>query len=101
MDLDDRVVGSALGLALGERHQGPLELRQPGVEPIDRAARPEPEVRCDLIVARAPGVQLARQRPDARFQRRFEVQVDVLEPGIPLDPARGDVRAKRTAPAPP
>ena len=79
-----------------------------GIEPIDRPARPEPQVRGDLVVARAPGVQPAGDRPDPFGEGRLEVQMDVLERRVPRDPAGLDVlgergrarrRARRPAPA--
>ena len=58
------------------------------VEPIDRAPRPQAQVRRDLVVARAAGVELAGQRPDPVGERRLEVEVDVLERRVPVEPAR-------------
>ena len=51
-----------LGVApLGER-LGELEDRR--VEGVEGVPEPEPQVRRDLVVARAAGVELARERAD-------------------------------------
>ena len=54
-------------LALGEVNERPLEADDPGVEPVARPARPEADVRGDLVVARPARVQLpAHSCPPAR-----------------------------------
>ena len=68
------------------------------VEPVDRPAQPEPEVRRDLVVPRAAGVELAGDRPDPLDQRRLDVHVDVLEGRVPRDLARLDVPAQALEP---
>ncbi len=77
-------------LTLGQADERPLEVEQRPVQPIDRAPEPEPQVGRDLVVARAPGVQLSGHGADAVGQGRFEVEVDVLERGVPIDRAGGD-----------
>jgi len=79
-------------LALGERDERALEADQGLVQAVDGAAGPEPKVRCDLIVPRATRLELARDGPDPVRQRRLEVQMDVLEIGIPRDRPVRDVR---------
>ena len=61
----------------------PLEVDERRVQPVDRPTQPQPQVGRDLVVARATRVQLAGQRPDPVGQRRFEVEVDVLEVRVP------------------
>ena len=77
-------------LALGERDERPLEVEQRAVQSVDRPAEPQPKVGGDLVVARAAGVQLAGDGSDPVGQRRLEVEVDVLERGVPLDRAGRD-----------
>ena len=55
-----------LAVALGQPDEGTLESEDRGVEPVDRATQPEPQVRRDLVVARPAGVELAGERPDPR-----------------------------------
>ena len=80
-----------VAVAFGQADQGALERDQGGIEPIDRAAQPQPQIRGDLVVPRAAGVELAGHRPDTLGEGDFEVQVDVLELGVPLDRACGDI----------
>ena len=75
-------------VALGEVDERPLEVEQRAVELVDRPARPEPQVRGDLVVARAAGVEAPGQRPDLLGQGRLDVHVDVLERRIPRERAR-------------
>ena len=46
--------------------RAPARSRRGRVEVVDRPARPEPQVRGDLVVARPPGVESPGQRPDLR-----------------------------------
>ena len=110
LDVRQQVVGQEHGLGrldvgragkdrapvtLGQPDQGALERDQAGVEVVDRTPRPEAEVRGDLVVARSAGVELAGDRTDLLGQRRLEVEVDVLEGGIPGDRAGRDVAGER------
>ena len=54
-------------LAFRKADEGALEREQCEVEVVDRPTRPEAQVRRDLVVARTPGVELAR--PAARPSR--------------------------------
>src|SRR3954465_15242850 len=93
--LDMRRAGQdGLTVALGESDERLFEPEQRRVERIDRAPRPEPQVRRDLIVARAAGVELAGQRTGLRRERRLDVHVDVLERLVPVEPALRDVRGE-------
>ncbi len=80
-----------LPVALRQRDQRPLEPDEAGVEPVDRPARPQPQVRGDLVVARAARVQPAAGGPDPASQLGLEVEVDVLEARVPLEPPGLDV----------
>ena len=84
-----------LALALGQLDERPLEDEGGSVQAVDRPARPEPQVRRDLVVARPAGVELARDRSDPRRQCGLEVHVDVLEGRIPVDAAGGDILRQR------
>ena len=79
-----------------ERH---LERDQRFVEPVDRATRPQSQVRGDLIVARATRLQLPGHGADPLGERRLEVEVDVLELGIPGHRPIGDGRGQALQPA--
>ena len=63
------------------------------VEPVDRPAGPEPEIRRDLVVPRAAGVELAGDRPEPLGQGGLEVEVDVLERRVPARARRSRRRA--------
>jgi hypothetical protein len=75
-------------LPLGQADEGSLEAEQARIETVDRTAGPEAKIRRDLVVPRAAGVELAGDRADPLGERSLEVQVDVLEPGIPAQLAR-------------
>ena len=49
-------------VALGQVDERPLEADDRRVQPVHGAARPQPQVRGDLVVARAAGVELAADR---------------------------------------
>ena len=89
---EDRVA-----VALGEADERPLEIRRIAASSaVDGPAQPEPQVRRDLVVARAAGVELAGERPDPLAPSAdLEVEVDVLERGIPLERSGLDVGAQR------
>ena len=72
-------------LAFGKVDQRALECEQCEIEVVDRPTRPEAQVRRDLVVARAPGVESSRQRPDLLDEGRLNVHVDVLEGGVPFE----------------
>src|SRR5690242_7150829 len=48
------------------------------VEPVDRVTYPQPEVRRDLIVARARSVQPPRWRADHLGKPRLDIEMDIL-----------------------
>ena len=90
--LDVRGAGQdGVPLAFREIDQRLLERDDRGVEAPDRAARPEPQVRGDLVVPGPAGVQPAAQGPDALREHHLQVHVDVLERRIPHDRARDHV----------
>ena len=49
------------------------------VDRIDGVAHPQPEIGCDLVVARARGVQPPRRRPDQLREPALDIHMDVLE----------------------
>ena len=55
-----------------------LQLAHRGVEAVDRAAHPQPEIGRDLVVARARRVQPPGRRADQLGEPRLDVEVDVL-----------------------
>ena len=87
-----------LPVAVGKTHQGSLELEQGRIEPIDRAPGPEPQVRGHLVVPRATGVESTGDGPDALRERRLDVEVDVLERGVPGEATRLDVFGEAVEP---
>ena len=74
-----------VAVALGELDERPLEVEDGRVETVDRPAGPQSQVRGDLVVPRAAGVELAGDRADPLGQRRLEVHVDVLEGRVPVE----------------
>ena len=89
---------NCLADTLGQADQGTLELEDGDVDPVGRAAQPQPQVGGDLVVARAARMELARERPDPRRQGRLEVEVDVLEGRIPRQHPGFDLRAQPIEP---
>ncbi len=83
-----------VAFALGEPDEGLLEREQGAIQPVDRAACPEAEVRRDLVVPRAARVELPGNRPQPLDQRGLEVQMDVLEARVPAQLAALDVAPK-------
>jgi hypothetical protein len=83
-----------VAFALGQVHEGLLQRHDRGVQPPDGPARPEPQVRGDLVVPRPTGVELAAKAPDALGEHRLEVHVDVFEGRIPHGRSRDDVIAQ-------
>ena len=81
-----------------QSNQGPLERHDPGVQRAKRPSEPEAQVRRHLIVARPAGVELSRGRPDARFERRLDVHVDVFEVWIPRQASGNDLGAQSLEP---
>ncbi len=71
--------------------EGALEPQERLVQVTDPPTQPEPQVRRHLVVARAAGVELAGDRTDAGRERHLEVEMDILERGIPGDGAGLDL----------
>ncbi len=86
-------------LALGEAHKGCLEGDERLVQAVDGPARPETQVCGDLVVPRTAGLELAGHRAYPFGQRRFEVEVDVLEVRVPRHRPVGDRCGERLQPA--
>ena len=66
------------GFCLGSVDQRPLQLAHCPIEPLDGAAHPKPQIGCDLIVARARGVQAPRRRSDQLGETPLDVHVDIF-----------------------
>src|SRR5438445_13594583 len=81
-DLQVSVAGHHRGrLRLGAITQPSLQLAHRRIEPVNRAAQPEPQVGRDLVVARARGMQASRCRPDQLGKASLDVHMDVLALG--------------------
>ncbi len=75
-----RVTGQhQIAVAFGGVEQGALQLAQSAVESVERVANPQLDIRDDLIVAAAAGVQLAAHVAQTLDQGAFDVRVDVFE----------------------
>ena len=72
-----------VALALGQADESVLEADERTIEPVNCSAGPEAQVRRDLVVARAAGVELPGDRTQPLGQRGLEVHVDVLESRVP------------------
>ena len=68
----------ALDIVVRDRREGRDEVVQQGDEPVDGAARIQPQVGRDLVVARARRVQLFAHFADALHELVFDEGVDVL-----------------------
>lgn len=64
-------------LGIGEKCS--LHFEQPQIDDIDRRARPELDVGDDLVIAAAPGVQLATDIAEPFDECLLDVRMDVLE----------------------
>ena len=77
--LQVRVAGQdQVAVPLGRGDEGPLQVGEPPVDPVEGVADPELDVGADLVVAAAAGVQLAADVAEAVDQRGLDVRVDVL-----------------------
>ena len=65
-------------MRLGLVEQRGLQIAHCCVEPIDRAAHPQAEIGCDLVVARARSMQPPGGGADQFGEPRLDIQVDVL-----------------------
>jgi hypothetical protein len=83
------------GVHRGAIGQGPHQVGELPVQPVDRVADPEAEIGGDLVVARAAGVQPLAGLADARGQPRLDVHVDVFEPDVEREAAGLDLLADR------
>ncbi len=87
MAVEYRLSGLQVGIAghddiqitLCLTHQGLLELAQIIQNCVDLITQVEADIERHLIVAAAPGMQLAADRPDALDQPRLDVHVNVFE----------------------
>jgi hypothetical protein len=80
-------------LPLREAEEGPLQLGQRGVDPVDRAAAVEPQVGGHLVVPAPRGVQFAAHVAEPGGEGGLDVEVDVLAGGRKLEPPGADVGA--------
>ena len=87
-----------LGIFLAERDEGALQPGDFAEQRSDFVAQPEPDVKRDLVVARAGGVQL-RAGGDALRQLGLDVHVDILEFELPLEFAGLDFERNFVQPA--
>ena len=67
------------GLGFGAVDQRLLHVAHCEVEPVDRAAQPEPQIGRHLVVARPRGMEAPRRRPDQLGEPRFDIHVNVFE----------------------
>jgi len=72
-----------------------LVLDEPGVELGHGPPRPQAQVGRHLVVARSAGMQASRQRPDPLGEGGLEVEMNVLEGGIPGERAGRHLRPQR------
>jgi len=56
----------------------PLHLSHEAPDLVDRLAQPQTQVGCDLVVARAGGVQALAGLPDESDQPPLDIDVDIL-----------------------
>ncbi len=55
---------------LGMAKERALKPQQSGIDGIDLLAQPEPQIRSNLVIAAAAGVQLFAERPQQSIRRR-------------------------------
>ncbi len=67
-----------------------LERRQRSIGLVDGVADIEPEIGCDLIVARTRGVQPSRGRPDQFAEPALDIHVNVLERALEIERSLAD-----------
>ena len=87
-------------ILLGTVDERGLQVAQHELEPVDRIAYPQPHIERDLVVARTRGMQPSAGRSDQFGQPRFDIEMDVLEPGRELEPCALDLLANLQQPAP-
>ena len=66
------------GLGVGAVDQGPLQAAHFEIEAVDRIAQPQPQIGCDLVIARPRGMKAPRHRPDQLSEARLDVHVNVF-----------------------
>ena len=99
-DLQMRVAGhDRFGVPFGERDESPPQRCERFGERVDLAAKPEPQVGRDLIVARASRVQALAGVADERGEPFLDVEMDVFEVARPREFAAPDLGADRLHPA--
>ena len=67
-----------------------LQLSREAPDLVDRLAQPQTQIGCDLIVARAGGVQALAGLPDESDQPPLDIDVDILGRERPAKPSRFD-----------
>ena len=66
-------------------HQRVLERGQRRIGLVDGVADIQPEIGCDLIVARTGGVQPPRGRPDQFAEPAFDIHVNVFQRALEVE----------------
>ena len=89
-----------IGMGLGLVDQGRLQVLQVGVQAVDGVAHPEAQVRRDLVVARARGVQPAGRRADQFGEPRLDIHVYVFQRRAEFEAAALDLLKDRVEPLP-
>ena len=67
-----------IGFSLGAIDQRLLQFLHRCVEAVDRGALPQPQISCNLVVARTRGVKPAGGRPDQLGQASLDIHVNVF-----------------------
>jgi hypothetical protein len=87
-----------VGMRLGLVDQRALQVHDRGVDRVDRASEPQPEIGHHLVVAAACGVQPAGRLAHQFLEAGLHIHVDVLELGLEGEAAVGDLALDRAEP---
>ena len=80
------------GMSLGEADDGTLQLLDRGADAVNRIAQKQANIGCDLVVARAPGVQALAGVTGQFRQPLFNVEVNIFLVNGPNELTRADIR---------